>query len=263
MKRLQNFRTKLGGLAVYTFVRHWMGTLDHQMLFYDHSVDPAREHFRGPVMFIFWHEYIPCPFYLRPHCNIAMLLSRHRDAEWLSHAARHMGFQTVRGSSKRGGDAALRELFRKGRSMNLAITPDGPRGPRRQLASGCIYAASRLGLPLVPFGVGYDNPWRMRTWDRFALPRPYSRARVVVGPRMWIPPDLDRTGIEDHRRRIEGLLNWLTEEAESWAQSGERRKGQIGSKPLAAPLDGFARQSTCEETRLSLVPPEATARRVA
>jgi lysophospholipid acyltransferase (LPLAT)-like uncharacterized protein len=231
---------RLGGLGVYGLVRQLMGTLDYQALFYDRTVDPARQDFRGPVLYIFWHEYIPAPFYLRPHCNIAMLLSRHRDAEWLSQAAELMGFDTIRGSTRRGGDAALRELFRRGRSMNLAITPDGPRGPRRTLASGCIFTASKLGLPLVAFGVGYDRPWRLGSWDRFAVPRPYSRVRIVVGPRIRVPADLDRDGIEQQRRQVEAVMNRLTDEAEEWALSGDRRRGQVPLPQQAAAVRRFS-----------------------
>jgi len=236
MPEWNGWQGKLGGLAVYSFVRHWMSTLDYQGLMYDPTVDPAFAGFEPPVIFVFWHEYIPCPFYLRPHCDIAMLISRHRDANWLSEAARHMGFSTVRGSTKRGGDAALRELVRASKSLNLAITPDGPRGPRRRLAPGCIFLSSKLNLPLVPFGIGYDRPWRMPTWDRFALPRPYSRARVVVGPRVQIPPGVDREALETHRRHVESLLNQLTDEAEAWAESGERRCGQVAYRSQPRPL---------------------------
>ena len=94
---------------------------------------------------------------------MAMLLSRHRDAEMLSHAAYHLGFDFVRGSTNRGGVAALRALLAKSRTMHLTITPDGPRGPRRRLAPGCVYLASKLGLPLVVMGYGYDRPWRVRS----------------------------------------------------------------------------------------------------
>src|SRR6056297_3221183 len=90
----------LGGLSIATVTRHWMGTMDYQAAYYDPVVDPASEHFAGPAVFLFWHEYIPFLFYLRGHCNIAMLLSQHQDAEWLSQAARHMGFGTVRGSTR-------------------------------------------------------------------------------------------------------------------------------------------------------------------
>lgn len=236
MAGLSHWKAKVGGLAIYAFARHWISTLDRQVLFYDRSVDPALPEFAGPNIYIFWHEYILPPFYARGHCKIAMLISRHRDAEWLSQAARHMGFETVRGSTNRGGDAALRELMRKCGSTNLAITPDGPRGPRRKLASGCVYVASRLGIPLVPFGMGYDRPWRVNTWDRFAIPRPYSRLRFIVGPRLHIPSALNRQGIELHRQHVESVLNELTEEAESWAASGARRPGQESVAPQPMPL---------------------------
>ena len=135
--------------------------------------------YHGQKIYIFWHEYILLPLYLRGHCNLAMLLSQHRDADILSHVASHLGFEFVRGSSLRGGAAALRELLRRSQKMNLTITPDGPRGPRRQLAQGPVYLASKLGLPIVPMGFGYDRPWRFNSWDRFAIPPPFPRARAV------------------------------------------------------------------------------------
>jgi lysophospholipid acyltransferase (LPLAT)-like uncharacterized protein len=228
-----------------------MSTLDYQALLYDPTVDPAGERFEPSMIYVFWHEYIPCPFYLLPHCDIAMLLSRHRDADWLCEAARHMGFHTIRGSTRRGGDAALRQLARASRTLNLAITPDGPRGPRRCLAPGCIFLASKLNLPLVPFGIGYDRPWRMSSWDRFALPRPYSRARVIVGPPLTIPADLDRESLESHRQYVETVLNQLTDEAEQWAESGQRRRGQILGHCKARPAAGLS-QAQDDSSRLSI-----------
>jgi len=254
MTVLGNLQAKLGGLAVWSFVRGWMSTLDYQAFFYDRTVDPAHEDFEGPVIFIFWHEYIPCPVYLRPHCNVAMLVSRHRDAEWLSQAARLMGFETVRGSTKRGGDAALRELSRRSQMMNLGITPDGPRGPRRRLAAGSIYLSSKLEVPLVPLGIGYHKPWRMRTWDRFAVPRLYSRARLIIGPRVQIPPRLNRDEIEGHREQTERLLNRLTGEAEAWADSGERRNGQIPYFSQPAPPRNRVPVSSQSDTELTVFP---------
>ena len=111
--------------------------------------------------------------------------------------------------------------------MHLTITPDGPRGPRRRLAPGCVYLASKLGLPLVAMGFGYDRPWRVRSaWDQFAIPRPCSRARAIPSGEIFVPPDLDRNGLEHFRLKIENLLNRLTAEAESWAASGSRKLGQ-------------------------------------
>jgi lysophospholipid acyltransferase (LPLAT)-like uncharacterized protein len=228
MKIRSAWVTKLGGLLAASAARGWMSTLDYQGVFYDPTVDPIHERFAGPAIFVFWHEYILFPFFLRGHCDIAMLLSQHNDAEWLSQAARHMGFETVRGSTNRGGTVAIRKMIERSRSMNLAITPDGPRGPRRRLAPGAVYLASRLGLPIVPMGFGYQRPWRVeRAWDRFAIPRPYARARAVIGPYLHLPADLDRDQLEGRRRWVEEILEILTAEAERWAERGGRWEGQV------------------------------------
>ena len=227
---------RVGGLLGSAAVRAWMGTLDYKVAYYDPAVDPVFPECRGQKIYIFWHEYILFPLFLRGHCNFAMLLSRHRDAEILSHAAHHLGFEFVRGSTNRGGITAIRELLRKSGKMHLTITPDGPRGPRRKLAPGAVFLASKLGLPLVVMGYGYDRPWRARSWDRFAVPRPFSRARAVPSGEIFIPPNLDRDGLEHFRVKIETLLNALTLEAETWAASGTAKLGQRRLDRRGAPL---------------------------
>ncbi|MCH8047542.1 MAG: lysophospholipid acyltransferase family protein [Planctomycetes bacterium] len=227
MKLNHPLLTRLSGLLGAKAIRAWMNTLDYQCAYYDPAVDPVHPEFSGNKIYLLWHEYILFPINLRGNCNMTMLLSRHRDAEVLAQAARHLGFGTVRGSTGRGGIAALRELAAESRQMNLIITPDGPRGPRRHLASGPIYLASKLRMPIIATGFGYDRPWRMRSWDRFALPRPFTRARAVVSPEIHIPPKLDRESIEFYRQRVETLLNRLTDEAETWAESGTRKVGQV------------------------------------
>ncbi|QDS89372.1 hypothetical protein EC9_35710 [Rosistilla ulvae] len=203
-------------------VRAWMKTLRFQISYYDQSHDPVNASYTTPGIYIFWHEYIPFMFYLRGHNDVAMLLSQHRDAETLARATRFVGFGTIRGSTSRGGITALRKMFRQGKSMNLTMTPDGPRGPRRELAAGCVYLASRLQLPLIPLGLGYDRPWRIRrAWDRFAVPRPGSRARAIMGPGIRIPAKADRDDLETYRRQVEVVLNQLTVAAEQWAETGQ------------------------------------------
>ncbi|QDV13468.1 hypothetical protein CA51_33580 [Rosistilla oblonga] len=209
-------------LGMSIAVRTWMKTLRFQISYYDSSYDPANASYTTPGIYIFWHEYIPFMFYLRGHNDVAMLLSQHRDAETLARATRFVGFGTIRGSTSRGGITALRKMFRQGKTMNLTMTPDGPRGPRRELAAGCVYLASRLQLPIIPLGLGYDRPWRMRrAWDQFAVPRPGSRARAIMGPGIWIPAKADRDQLETHRRQVETVLNRLTVEAEQWAETGQ------------------------------------------
>lgn len=221
-----------------------MGTLDYKVYCYDWGVDPSLPTCRGQKLYIFWHEYILFPIYLRGHCNMSMLLSRHRDAEILSHVAYHLGFDFVRGSTNRGGVAALRQLLAKSREMHLTITPDGPRGPRRQLAPGPVYLASKLGMPLVAMGYGYDRPWRANSWDRFAVPRPFTRARAILTPEIHIPPDLDREGLEHFRQKVEQLMNRLTDEAEAWAESGRRIPNEVAVHPRPAPVQSRRQRKT-------------------
>ena len=223
---LRRLGLKATALGLHALVRSWMSTLDYRVWYADPTVDPARDDFRRRGIYVFWHEYILFPLYLRGHCRLTMLLSRHRDADLLAVAAGYFGFDHVRGSTTRGGLQALGELIRRSERMNLTITPDGPRGPRRRLAPGCVYLASRTGMPLVAMGFGYERPWRLRTWDRFAIPRPGSRARAVVSPPIHVPPDLSRDQLELYRQQIERTLNRLTEQAERWAASGRRWRGE-------------------------------------
>ena len=218
--------TRLAGLAGAKGLAAWMGTLEYRSLAYDRGLDPYLGSTQ-PRIYVFWHENILIPLYMRPHCNLAMLLSRHKDAEILACVAHHMGFSCVRGSTNRGGATALLEMRRRGRHMHLTITPDGPRGPRRKLSTGAIFLASKLGLPIVPIGLGCDRPWRANSWDKFAVPRPFSRARSVMGPEITIPADLEREELEVHRLSVEQLLTDLTDEAEAWAVSGAHRQGEI------------------------------------
>jgi len=208
-------------------LRTWMSTLNYRVCYEDRSIDPVYPECVGPKLYLFWHEYILFPLYLRGHCYLTMLVSRHRDANLLTEVAKVLGFDFVRGSSRRGGDQALRQLLDVGRCQHLTITPDGPRGPRRHMAPGAVYVASRLGVPIVLMGFGYHRPWRLNSWDQFAIPRPFSRARAITSKPITIPQNLDREGIEYYRQMLENRLNLLTEAAEEWAESGKPRENEM------------------------------------
>lgn len=235
--------TAWAGLLATALIRRWMGTLEFRAAYYDPAVDPVHPACPGRMLYVFWHEYILIPAYMRGHCGLTMLVSRHRDAEILVQAARHLGFACVRGSTNRGGAAALRALAERSRFSSLTITPDGPRGPRRVMSLGPIYLASRLEMPLVALGLGCDRPWRLPSWDRFAIPRPWSRCRGVVGPALRLPPDLDRDGLEHYRQEVERLLNRLTSEAEAWAARGDRRENEQPVRPDDRPPQRTARRT--------------------
>jgi len=235
MKIQGQFAERMAGLGLATLVRGWMSTLDLQILHRDPLLDPAHPQHDQNAIFVLWHEYIPLPLYLRPHSDMVALISGHRDGQLMARVAGHMGIQVVHGSSFRGGRRALRELLRVCRGRNVVITPDGPRGPRRVMAPGPIYLASRLGLPIVPAGFGYNRPWRMKSWDRFAVPRPFSRGRMILGHANHIPRHDDRQQLEAHRQVIETQLNQLTHEAEQWAANGARHRGELPARAEIMP----------------------------
>ena len=104
------------------------------------------------------------------------------------------------------------------------------------MAPGPIFLASKLGIPLVAMGVGHDQPWRVGSWDRFAVPRPFSRARCILSPELHVPPDLDRGGLEHFRQKVQAVLNRLCGEAEQWAQADSRMPGQLTPQRAVRPL---------------------------
>src|ERR1700759_243992 len=113
MKLRSPLITKAVGLFGATGIRSWMSTLDYRAAFFDPTIDPVHPDYHGQKIYVFWHEYILFPLALRGHCNLAMLVSKHGDAEYLSRIAYHLGFECVRGSTFRGGSTALRELVEK------------------------------------------------------------------------------------------------------------------------------------------------------
>ena len=222
-----------GGTLLAFAIRAWMRTLDARIACYDPFMDPAVAGFKGPAIYVVWHEYLALPPCNRRGCDVTMLLSQHRDAHWLSEMISQFGFKTVRGSTSRGGVKAILQITREFRGTSLVITPDGPRGPRRELSSGCIYIAGLLGIPVVPLGCGFDRPIRNRgSWDKFAIPRPSSRARIVLGPGIHVPRKLGKEEIEEYRIYLETLLHAVTLEAESWASDDSLRVGERAFYPV-------------------------------
>lgn len=209
----------LGGLALAGagLIRLWMATLRSRMYFSEGVRHPADVR-RGRYIYAFWHESMLYPATFRTPIHV--LISQHRDGEFIARVCRFLGFGVARGSTTRGGTAALLQLNRHSKRTHLAVTPDGPRGPRRRVQPGLIYLASLTGLPIVVGGVAYSSAWRARSWDRFAVPKPWSTVTCVVGPAVTVPARLDRNGLERYRLLVEERLTAATEAAERWAQGG-------------------------------------------
>ena len=170
---------------------------------------------REPVIFALWHgRLLPLTYWHRGG-RIAALVSRSGDGEYIARLVEGWGYETVRGSSSRGGSEALRDLVRKARNgWSLALTPDGPRGPRQRLQPGVITAAQLTGLPIVPLSAGCARAWWPGSWDRFCVPKPFSTVRVLYGEPVRVPRDADADALAWHGAALEAQLNAMTEEAD-------------------------------------------------
>lgn len=165
----------------------------------------------GPVIYAFWHNrilaitaaFLRC--YPRGRRGVLVLTSASKDGMWLGQLAAHLGMGSVRGSSSRRGATAMRELLeRVAQGFDIAITPDGPRGPRYELGSGLVYLAQKAAMPVLPCHARFHGVLRLKTWDRFAIPLPFARLEVTVGPPLRVPPDA--ADFEAERKKIESVL---------------------------------------------------------
>lgn len=145
------------------------------------------------VIFALWHgELLPLLWHQRGE-NVAIVISEHRDGEIIARIAEVLGYATVRGSSSRGGSRALIGLMREiDAGRDGAITPDGPRGPARVFAPGAAVAAQRTGALIAPIRASASRAWRLRSWDRFLIPKPFARVRVSFGPLTPVVADSPR-----------------------------------------------------------------------
>lgn len=183
-------------------------------------------------IYCIWHEnlLLPTLYFGRP--DIAVLVSKHADGQLLGSLVRSLGMGMVQGSTNRGGVEAVRQLIGDNVPWrHLAVTPDGPRGPRRVVQPGIVYVASRTGMEIVPVGVGYRRPWRTKSWDRFAVPRPFSVARCVSADPVAVPTGLKAAELEPYRLRVQAEMDRLNALAESWADTG-----RLDVPPEAPPL---------------------------
>jgi lysophospholipid acyltransferase (LPLAT)-like uncharacterized protein len=133
-----------------------------------------------PFIFAFWHgQLLPLLWHHRNE-GVYVVISSHRDGEIVARAAEYLRYNTIRGSSSRGAARALLGIVRElEQGHEVAVTPDGPRGPARKFATGALVASQRTGAPIVAIGVHARRAWRLKSWDRFMIPKPFTRIDVV------------------------------------------------------------------------------------
>ena len=166
---------------------------------------------KQPVIYVLWHGRLLPLTFLHRNRSIASLISQSADGEYIARITQHWGYDPVRGSSTRGGSAALRALVRAARGgQSLALTPDGPRGPRQQMKPGALLVAQLTGLPLLPISGSATRAWWFEGWDRFLVPKPFAAVHVAYGPLIHVPRDADEDDLDAKSADVEAELNRLT-----------------------------------------------------
>jgi lysophospholipid acyltransferase (LPLAT)-like uncharacterized protein len=163
-------------------------------------------------VFLLWHEaLLPLLWHHRGQ-NVVIVVSEAREGQYLADLGTVLGYRLVRGSSTRGASRALlgavREL-REGHSV--AFTPDGPRGPRRELKPGVVAAAQRGGAMIIPVHAEASRAWRLHSWDRFMIPKPAARVTVRYGRPFEVGPGESglADGMAEAERRLEEIAGVL------------------------------------------------------
>ena len=163
---------------------------------------------------MFWHGRLLMLPFIYPGKRLNILISSHRDGEIIANVMNRFGFELVRGSSSKGGTAALREmvlLLKHG--SDIGITPDGPKGPAEIVKGGVAQIARLSGKAVIPIAFSSSMKLRLGSWDRFFLPLPFSRLVFVVGDPLYCSREED---VEDFRIRVEKALNDVTSRADNF-----------------------------------------------
>jgi lysophospholipid acyltransferase (LPLAT)-like uncharacterized protein len=162
----------------------------------------------GQVLFCFWHSRLLGLCYSHRYRNIGIMVSKSFDGEWISRIVTKLGYRVFRGSASRDGAKALITMLRSS-GGDLALTVDGPRGPACKVKPGIITLASHSQLPLVPIAYVADNAWRLNSWDKFILPKPFSTITVRYGKMIAIPVGVKTEQLEGIIKVIEEGINRL------------------------------------------------------
>jgi lysophospholipid acyltransferase (LPLAT)-like uncharacterized protein len=162
-------------------------------------------------VFALWHAELLPLMWLHRREGVRVLISEHRDGEMIARIAESLGFETVRGSTTRGAGRALLGLSRALQSgEEVAITPDGPRGPARTAQPGALIAAARSGAAILPVACHARRAWRFNSWDRFMVPGPFARVTVAYGEAFRVDADSPRAAAAE-THRLDRALNHAEE----------------------------------------------------
>lgn len=205
--------TKLGWLIILL-----LGKLSFIKIVGRHHLDQLREK-KVPFIYVLWHGRILLPTYIHRGQGITGMASLNTDGEMIAQTVHKIGYQTVRGSSTRGGKEAFHNMVDVlNQGGHGAMFPDGPRGPRHYLKPGTLFIAQQAGAYLLPICFSAKRKIQFNSWDRFILPLPFSKSIVIYGPPINVPKDLSQEQLEQLRAKFQEDMIQLEKQADEYFQ---------------------------------------------
>lgn len=178
------------------------------------------------VIYALWHGRLLILTFAHRRQKVHVLISQHRDGELIARTVQRLGFVPIRGSTTRGGAQAIFQMVSKIQDgYDLAITPDGPKGPPHKVQSGAIYIAQRSGLPIIPISASAKSAWRLKSWDSFLIPRPFSKAVIILGKPIYVKKESTDGELSGKISELEQELSELTTQADNFFHN----KNKIGN----------------------------------
>lgn len=217
MKLKSPFLIKLVARLLVTVMRLLFATLKKEISLAnnDRNLSAYDPDIAARNLYCTWHDSLLFPVFMGKHPHSAALVSQHQDGSYLAEAMQLLGIVCVRGSSMRGAVQALRETLTITEKYHLTITPDGPRGPRREMKDGIVYLASKSGNPIVPLTVECSRAWRIKgRWTDLVVPMPFSRVKLILSEPIRVPKKVSREEIAAYTERVQQVMDNIYQAAE-------------------------------------------------
>jgi hypothetical protein len=196
----QRLIIRFAGLALYWLIRVICSTLKFKVVGWEHHTESE------PLVYCFWHNRIPIATWFWRHRGIVVMSSLSFDSEYIARFIQRFGYGAAKGSSTRGARGGLIQMIRAVKAgKSAAFTVDGPRGPIYEAKPGALLVAKKTGAAILPFSISLDRCWRLPSWDRIEIPKPFARAFVVIGERFYVKDADDEAEQQRFQRVLEEL----------------------------------------------------------
>jgi lysophospholipid acyltransferase (LPLAT)-like uncharacterized protein len=209
---------RLADLAFYIFIVTIGRTIRFEVEGWEHFEAIERAG-RLPI-YAFWHDRIFAGTYFFRDRGIAVITSQSKDGEYIARFIQRLGYGAIRGSSTRGGVGALIEMIKAMRNgQATAFTLDGPKGPRYEAKPGAVMLAKKTGNPIIPFVVECARFWTIGSWDKLQIPKPFTRAKLIIDRPIYVEEDAGETEVKDKLQELQLSLDAMVEAGANWRSS--------------------------------------------